>query len=396
MSSEQPNIEQNPLTNSDNNENATSEKREELKCAVCEKYGNKRCGKCRKIFYCSAECQREHWSTHKLVCQPVVTEDVFNKPSSDNTNQKPPQQPPTQQEEQQKPSQVPEQTQPQPQNTPTKPSQHVRISLKRLLNREMYTVTVELSVTVAALKNHMCAKLNSPPLLTRLWLEFKGQGTFANIVDGYGLLDRLELTLGEAGVVGAQTVLWDEQDENGIWQRDKPFTEPQRHSQLLAGLRDDDDDDDDDEDFPGMGRGLPMGGMGMRGMDMQQMMELMRRDPRYMNMIMQNPGMLSQMQNPRQKSMQEREEEELQKVLAMSLEEEQKRIAEQKKKEEEKKKIEAEQEQIRKFYETSQAPEPNKLKQSVHDDFDELEHEDFNNEDEEEEFLDEEEEEEEK
>lgn len=40
--------------------------------AGCERCGVKsklRCSKCERIYYCSADCQREHWPAHKTVCK---------------------------------------------------------------------------------------------------------------------------------------------------------------------------------------------------------------------------------------------------------------------------------------------------------------------------------------
>lgn len=38
-------------------------------CASCRKTGaSMRCSRCRKLFYCSRECQRAHWKTHKTTC----------------------------------------------------------------------------------------------------------------------------------------------------------------------------------------------------------------------------------------------------------------------------------------------------------------------------------------
>ena len=37
-------------------------------CNCCGKEAEKRCSTCGDIFYCSVECQRNDWSTHKKVC----------------------------------------------------------------------------------------------------------------------------------------------------------------------------------------------------------------------------------------------------------------------------------------------------------------------------------------
>lgn len=39
-------------------------------CANCsQEYCNKKCSRCKKVFYCSDMCQKEHWKTHKQVCK---------------------------------------------------------------------------------------------------------------------------------------------------------------------------------------------------------------------------------------------------------------------------------------------------------------------------------------
>ena len=43
---------------------------------VCDKCGQsssamQKCGKCRKVYYCSAACQKQAWGEHKLVCEPL-------------------------------------------------------------------------------------------------------------------------------------------------------------------------------------------------------------------------------------------------------------------------------------------------------------------------------------
>jgi MYND finger len=37
-------------------------------CASCSKQATKRCKTCAVTWYCSKECQRKHWPSHKLVC----------------------------------------------------------------------------------------------------------------------------------------------------------------------------------------------------------------------------------------------------------------------------------------------------------------------------------------
>lgn len=39
-------------------------------CAVCnKKQCQKRCSNCKKVYYCSADCQKSHWQKHKLDCK---------------------------------------------------------------------------------------------------------------------------------------------------------------------------------------------------------------------------------------------------------------------------------------------------------------------------------------
>jgi len=42
---------------------------EGFKCANCQKEALRRCSKCKQEFYCSRECQVEHWKSHKKACQ---------------------------------------------------------------------------------------------------------------------------------------------------------------------------------------------------------------------------------------------------------------------------------------------------------------------------------------
>jgi hypothetical protein len=40
-------------------------------CADCRKIGDKICGRCKVVTYCSKECQRKHWKKHKALCTAV-------------------------------------------------------------------------------------------------------------------------------------------------------------------------------------------------------------------------------------------------------------------------------------------------------------------------------------
>ena len=37
----------------------------------CDKDGKLRCGRCKIVRYCSRECQRDEWRSHKLICKKV-------------------------------------------------------------------------------------------------------------------------------------------------------------------------------------------------------------------------------------------------------------------------------------------------------------------------------------
>jgi hypothetical protein len=36
---------------------------------ACSGSKHARCGKCKKVHYCSATCQKAHWPEHKLLCR---------------------------------------------------------------------------------------------------------------------------------------------------------------------------------------------------------------------------------------------------------------------------------------------------------------------------------------
>ena len=41
-------------------------------CSVCSKEGAKKCSRCKTQFYCSKECQKKDWKTHKSICREVA------------------------------------------------------------------------------------------------------------------------------------------------------------------------------------------------------------------------------------------------------------------------------------------------------------------------------------
>lgn len=38
-------------------------------CQICSSIAEKYCSRCKKIYYCSGECQKKHWLSHKTICQ---------------------------------------------------------------------------------------------------------------------------------------------------------------------------------------------------------------------------------------------------------------------------------------------------------------------------------------
>ena len=49
--------------------NAFKEEILENKCEICDVDSTKFCSKCKQVYYCGAEHQKEDWSRHKLVCK---------------------------------------------------------------------------------------------------------------------------------------------------------------------------------------------------------------------------------------------------------------------------------------------------------------------------------------
>ena len=51
-------------------------------CIVCPKPGKKLCQGCKNINYCSRECQKRDWKTHKLLCKTFP--DFADRPTPDS------------------------------------------------------------------------------------------------------------------------------------------------------------------------------------------------------------------------------------------------------------------------------------------------------------------------
>ena len=65
-------------------------------CRVCGKEDSKKCGQCHRVYYCSVQCQKKDWKSHKATCsprQPTETQNpllrVRDKPMHDKTQAKP-------------------------------------------------------------------------------------------------------------------------------------------------------------------------------------------------------------------------------------------------------------------------------------------------------------------
>jgi hypothetical protein len=85
-------MEQIPLQNSDQ-PTPPSQKDAQNKCILCQSPATKRCSRCRSVFYCTQQHQRDHWPEHKKTCEKrgregesgveaskkLKTEDLFPK-----------------------------------------------------------------------------------------------------------------------------------------------------------------------------------------------------------------------------------------------------------------------------------------------------------------------------
>lgn len=55
-------------------------------CRLCGSLAYQLCGRCRGIYYCSKECQKNHWKDHKKDCRPAEAADGINHNHNHNHN----------------------------------------------------------------------------------------------------------------------------------------------------------------------------------------------------------------------------------------------------------------------------------------------------------------------
>ncbi|KAI8966245.1 hypothetical protein F5Y11DRAFT_309862 [Daldinia sp. FL1419] len=56
----------------------------EVRCIVCDAPNARFCDRCKSTRYCSKECQRADWTTHKLLCPAFLKFDVTKRPSDEH------------------------------------------------------------------------------------------------------------------------------------------------------------------------------------------------------------------------------------------------------------------------------------------------------------------------
>jgi len=69
---------------------ATTTTKMALSCTVCEKGDTesaplKKCGKCKEIYYCSAECQKQDWPAHRRYCGKAWWDNEKMRKCEDNS-----------------------------------------------------------------------------------------------------------------------------------------------------------------------------------------------------------------------------------------------------------------------------------------------------------------------
>jgi len=58
------------------------QKEVEHRCEICGTPTTSCCGKCKAVYYCSAECQRADWKTHRALCGKIIKPEPIDNPFS--------------------------------------------------------------------------------------------------------------------------------------------------------------------------------------------------------------------------------------------------------------------------------------------------------------------------
>jgi hypothetical protein len=63
---------------------STTDPHEPRLCTLCDQGNAQFCGRCKSACYCSKECQKADWSTHKLLCTAFSKFDVSGRPTDEH------------------------------------------------------------------------------------------------------------------------------------------------------------------------------------------------------------------------------------------------------------------------------------------------------------------------
>ena len=60
------------------------EERLQQECGQCGKLSETKCARCKMIYYCSKDCQKNNWKKHKKVCKYMEKERLEDEEVDDN------------------------------------------------------------------------------------------------------------------------------------------------------------------------------------------------------------------------------------------------------------------------------------------------------------------------